>query len=1013
MVTLSNLFPVAISSLESTQQVPCNVSLDLGFARKATQTSTINAPLNRHMGAAAAAGELLGPFKRLCTTRYVNVELGELMAALPNLRHRINMMKISTNILFAATAVSLLATACTNNTPEQQVRSAMAYLQKNDSKSATIELKNALQNNPNLAEARFVLGMILLEDGNITAAEIEFRKALAANHPKSIVVPELARAMLTSGQAKKLVDEFGSIKFEKPLADASFQTVLVTAYDILGKPEKAKAALNAALNADPNYAPALIERARQLAAGRDFDDALLAIDGVIQKNPGKSDAWKLKGDILFYEKNKTEEALLTYRKSIEANPKFMPGHIAILTILMKQGKLAEAASQLQQLKSFAANSPQTMYLEARLAYQNKDYKLARDVTQKILKSAPNSSRFLQLAGEIEFQMDSLVQAENYLSRAIQAAPELQLARRFLIMTYLRSGQSDKALATLKAGTGRDGLDPGMFSLAGEVYLHSGDAKKAEQYFASALKLDPKNVGKRTALAIAHLATGQTAIALDELREVARSDSGTVADLALINAHLNRKEFDKALVAIDRLGAKQPGKPLAANLRGRLQLAQNDKTAARKSFEQALTIDSSNFEAAANLAVLDMADKKPTEAKKRFENFLAKNPKDGRALMSLAQLAILSGAEKNEVTGLMLKAVEANPQEVAPRLQLIDLYLKSKDTKQALTAAQDSVSRLPNSPEILGALGRVQQLSGDVNQAIATYTKLIALQPFSPQPHIRLAEAHAANKNIGAAEQSLRKALEIQPDILDAQRALIILSLETKRYQDAGKVARTIQEQRPSDMLGFQLEGDIAVAQNNWEAAALAYQAGLQRGPSAELATKLHTTLIYSGKYPESDKFATTWLKEHPDDSKFLFHLGDFGIIRKDYAAAQKYYLSILRFQPDNAIALNNLAWAMSHLHKDGAIVYAEKANRLAPNQPEFMDTLAMLLAENNEYAKAIDLLNRALKIQPSNFNLRLNLAKIYINAGEKIQAKTELVMLSQLGEKFAAQSEVAALLKGL
>ena len=71
------------------------------------------------------------------------------------------------------------------------------------------------------------------------------------------------------------------------------------------------------------------------------------------------------------------------------------------------------------------------------------------------------------------------------------------------------------------------------------------------------------------------------------------------------------------------------------------------------------------------------------------------------------------------------------------------------------------------------------------------------------------------------------------------------------------------------------------------------------------------------------------------------------------------------------------------------------------------------MAKNNEYTKAIDLLNRALKIQPSNFNLRLNLAKIYINAGEKIQAKTELVMLSQLGEKFAAQSEVAALLKGL
>ena len=60
MVTLSKLFPVAISFLKSPQQVPCSVSLNQGYARKATQISTINVPLNHHKGGAAAAGELLG-----------------------------------------------------------------------------------------------------------------------------------------------------------------------------------------------------------------------------------------------------------------------------------------------------------------------------------------------------------------------------------------------------------------------------------------------------------------------------------------------------------------------------------------------------------------------------------------------------------------------------------------------------------------------------------------------------------------------------------------------------------------------------------------------------------------------------------------------------------------------------------------------------------------------------------------------------------------------------------------
>jgi len=98
-----------------------------------------------------------------------------------------------------------------------------------------------------------------------------------------------------------------------------------------------------------------------------------------------------------------------------------------------------------------------------------------------------------------------------------------------------------------------------------------------------------------------------------------SDTGTSADMALISAHLKRKEFDKALAAIDKLEAKQPANPAAVNLRGRIQLAQKDPVGARKSFERALTIAPSYFAAVASLVALDVADKKPDDAKKRFEN----------------------------------------------------------------------------------------------------------------------------------------------------------------------------------------------------------------------------------------------------------------------------------------------------------------------------------------------------------------------------------------------------------
>ena len=72
----------------------------------------------------------------------------------------------------------------------------------------------------------------------------------------------------------------------------------------------------------PKYAPALLISARQKAAARDFDGALALVDDVIARDPANADAWKLKGDLLLYTKNKPDEALVAYRKAMEADAKF-------------------------------------------------------------------------------------------------------------------------------------------------------------------------------------------------------------------------------------------------------------------------------------------------------------------------------------------------------------------------------------------------------------------------------------------------------------------------------------------------------------------------------------------------------------------------------------------------------------------------------------------------------------------------------------------------------------------
>ena len=913
----------------------------------------------------------------------------------------------------AVLAVALLVLAgCSDNNPDKPLASAREYLQKNDLKSATIQVKNALQIKPDLGEARFLLGTILLQEGNASAAEIELRKARASKYPESRVVPELATSLLMLGERQKLVDEFGQTQLGDQAADASLQTTLAAAYGALGKPELAESALAAALLADPRHSPALILRARQQAAARDFDGALATVNGVLANDPRDIDAWKLKGDLLLYAKGDADDALSAYRKAVEVRPDSVPARFALTTALMQQDKLDDAAKQLSELKRVAANHPRTTYLEAQLAYRRKDYKLAKELAQRLLLTA-STPRNLELAGLVELQLNSLAQAEGYLTAAVRAAPELRLARRLLVTTYLRSGQPAKALATLNEAMGKEGLDPSLYMVAGQTFLQNGDAKSAEEYFAKALRLDPNNARKQTALAMTHLAGGETASALDELQTIAESDAGTSADLALISAELRRGDAAAALAAIARLEAKQPDKPLAADLRGRVQLARKDAAAARRSFEQALTIDPSYFSAASSLAALDMAEKKPDDARKRFENLLAANPKNSQALLALAELAAARGANTAEVAGLIDKAIQANPTEAAPRLVLVELYLGARDAKQATAAAQNAVSALPNSPELLDALGRAQLQAGETNQAIATFGKLAALRPLLPMPHLRLAAAYMTNKDAPAAEQSLRKALELKPGDAQIQRSLIFVLLGDKRVEDAMAIAREAQKQRPKEGVGFALEGDIRASQKDWEAATAAYRAGLKVEASTELAIKLHAATTAKGKAGEADRFVTSWMSAHPKDAAFLTYLGDAALSRKDYATAEKHYLAALQIQPNIASVLNNLAWTTQQMHKPGAVAYAEKANAVAPNQPAFMDTLAMLLSEQGEHARALALEQKALERRPDDATFRLNLAKIYLAAGEKSHAKTELDAVARLGDKHPLYSEASTLLKAL
>jgi putative PEP-CTERM system TPR-repeat lipoprotein len=914
----------------------------------------------------------------------------------------------------AALALLLLVTGCSGESPEALLQSAKTHLGNNEQNEAIIQLKNVLQQAPDSAEARYLLGKVLLDSGDAAGAAVELRKARSLGYSDDAVVPALAQALVAQGQWKAVTDELADVRLSNRTAAADLQVAVAQAYAGRKLQELAENAVRSALNAQPNHAGAQVMQARLLAGKGDLRGAMAAVDATLQAHPQEAAAWTLKGRLLVTTGGDLEAALGAYRKAIAIDERNLEAHDGALTILSERNDAALLKAQLAELVKVFPKQRQTRYFQARLAYMQGDFDATRKTIQSLVTSSSDEFRVLLLAGAVEFQAGSLASAENHLTKALQVNPSSVVAGRLLAQTYLRSGQPEKALTAVQPALLVRNPDAQALAVAAEAHLLQGDLGRAGELFGKSAKLNPQDVRSRTALALMEMDRGNAGVGLQQLEALAAEDRGSLADLALISAHLRRKEHAAALKAIEALQKKQPGKPLPEYLRGRVQLAMKKPAEARGSFERALAAEPLYVPAVGSLAALDMADGKADAARQRFRAVLDKDPKNVPSLLALAELTVRSRGSKDEVTKLLNAAVEAAPQEPRPRLMLIEYLVSRNDLRAAMTAAQAGVAAIPTNAQLLDALGRVQLASGDANQAVTTFTQVAAMRPRSPDPLLRLAVAHRANGDLAAARRAVAKALSIQPDLLMAQQQLAALEMASNEPQQALAVARTVQKQRPAQAIGYVLEGEVKSTLKDFLAAEAAFRLALSKEPgNLEVMARLHSALTDAGKVADADRLASAWLKEHPSDWRFIARLGDNALKRQDYVRAEDLYRRALDRSPDSASVLNNLAWVLAHQAKPGAVEAAEKVNSLAPDQPAYMDTLAYALAMTGQVDRAVELQKTVIALQPAVWSYRLGLAKIYIKAGRKSDAETELNELAKLGDKFGGQAEVAQLLKSL
>lgn len=901
--------------------------------------------------------------------------------------------------------------ACSKSQSAQElVAEARQHRQKGDSKAAVIQLKNAIQNNPDDPEARLLLATIYNETGDPQSAEKEFRKALSLGVSPEKVLPGLATALFTQGLYQKVLDETSQASAAK--GDAELFTLRGNAYLSMGNAPEAKLSFDRALKEKMDHADALIGLSRLAMSQKDLDTATGFAERAVTTSPKNPNAWLLKGDLL-QAQEKIEPALAAYDQVLSLKPGDPVAHITKAILEIHAKKFDAAKADIDAARKSAPNGPIVFYTQALLDYTQGKHAAALESLQQVLRVAPDHMPGNLLAGAVHLTLGAPQQAEQHLKKYLEKNPGNLYASKILASALLKNGQTERAVGIVNAALKGAPNDIQLLALAGESYLKMKDFGKATRYFEKASTLAPQAAPIRTALAVSNLAQGENSRAIAELEAAVGLDGKSPqAGVLLIMTHLRSRDYDKALAAAKALEKEQPDNPLVQNLKGAVYLGKKDNPAARASFEKALALQSTYFPAVANLALLDMQEKRPDAAKKRFEALLQKDPKSIQAMNALAGLALAQGKQQ-EATEWLERVNRENPDEVQPAILLASHYLRVGEKQKALTLMRKLQVTQAANPEVLEILAQAQLANSEQAAALDTYKKLAAVMPTSPAPQLRIASTYLAMQNNEGASEALKKALTIQPDYVDAQLMQAALEARAGRHDQALSIARNIQKQRAKSSVGYLLEGDVLTSQNKPALAVKAYEQAFAFNKSGPVIVKVHESLRKAGKEKEADARLAQWLKENPSDTATRMYLGTASLFNQQNKAAIVQFNAVLQVDPKNVAALNNLAMAFQGEKDPRALEYAEKAYALAPDHPGVLDTLGWILVEQGNTARGLPLLEKAASLDPRAADIQYHLVLGLLKSGDKAKARKELEQLLGSGRRFSKIDEAKELIKQL
>ncbi|MGH6896263.1 MAG: tetratricopeptide repeat protein [Geminicoccaceae bacterium] len=584
---------------------------------------------------------------------------------------------------------------------EQRLENARALIQQGDTRLAIAELKHALQEIPDAAGLRLMLGRLYLSEGDLPYAEKELGRARALGLESPELMLALGDLWLRQQREVQLLDELTLPTGWPEAAQAAALGLRARAYLRLDDPEGARRAYQAILDLDPDSVDVRIGLVRLAMRAGDPEASELLLADALRAAPDHPTLLGLSGDLAF-QLTRYLDAVGMYRKQLEAAPDNVGARLALAEALIAAGELREAEALLDRFLSQRPGNGLAHYLRAAAAFQAGHVEVAQVHSERAVAAIPTHVPSMFLAGAANYTLGRLEAAHWNLAKVLAREPEHAPAQLLLAATnrQLEPARSDAA-----------GSDTGerLFRVDLGV-VQSGDLVEAD---------------------------------LGE-------DAAKAGRLARAGDHAEAAQL------LDVVARAAPGEPSVLELDGGLALLAGRPQAAARALEAALEKRPAAV-LARKLALAKWRAGDRAASRAILEAWLAHAPDDLETRLTLADLH-LAADQTAAARDHLIKVVTIRPTDPIALNNLAWTLLQEGRARAARPYAERALGLAPHEPRVLDTLALVLMDLGELDPALELLRRAAWAEAADPGIEAHLAQALARRGDKEAARAILIRLL---------------------------------------------------------------------------------------------------------------------------------------------------------------------------------------------------------------------------------------------------------------